>query len=224
MRSVLLCCLAALLGCGMVRRQEELAAGGAEWFRTPGGVTVRFVPTGASTYGIQWSVGPHWRNSASPMTANVDGERAQLWWESDKFVVLSQGCGEACWQAIVLPLDWTRQDQLILWPLDEDRARNLIAYLDGDGQSIVAENLETHATVVVPLAPLVPECARGFAGWCIDEVEFHRNLMRVRWCAGGVAGPSCPDELDIDASLAPLVPGEPESEGARPEASRGVDD
>jgi hypothetical protein len=201
-RGVLSLSLSILSACSVPPRENSVTRTGWEPIRTPGNVTIEFVREGAGDYEIRWSRGPLHRSTSQRIAPTGGGEPAYLWWESKQFVVLRQGCGSPCWIAVVLPLDARQEDRLYWYPVAYDRDRNLLAYLGEDVRSVVAENLVTHRTQVMPVTPL---CSWAFPGWCVSNVEFRADTMHVRWCSGEVYKGVCSDFRESDIPLAEIV-------------------
>lgn len=120
--------------------------------------------------------------------------------QNDRVLILEAGCGNPCWEGIMLPMDSTAKPVVVGQPMAYDLDNDLVAfYCGGEDTLMTVMNYLTHRSISV----LGQSCATYF-GYCIDSIALEKKVFWMRhysdttWIASERKGPVTTVELKID--------------------------
>lgn len=141
------------------------------------GVVVKLKVVTDSTYHIQW--GDSLNLKTYPDLFPMDGYETRIPLfiaENSDYIVMRQGCGNACWVGYFLPLKESLQPEMIHEYLDYDLDNGLVAFVK-DTSTIEIVNLKTGQTE----DHQTDGCTSAFPGYCIDSLSIKNRILKYKW-------------------------------------------
>jgi hypothetical protein len=141
------------------------------------GSTVKLKIVTDSSYQIQWGDSLNLRTY--PLQFPLDGH--ETWIprfidENKNYIVLRQGCGNACWVGYFLPLRDSVKPEMIHEYLGYDLDNSLVAFVK-DTSTIEIVNIKTGQTE----DHRTDGCTSAFLGYCIDSLSIKNKILKYKW-------------------------------------------
>jgi hypothetical protein len=133
----------------------------------------------ASTVIIKWGNKKFENVAPDSIIESVRIERLSINWKNDNFIALSYGCGNPCWGGLILPLDKNAIANSFMYQYDYDQKNNLVARFDDDYETLIVENLKTHAKQLIMKRDST--CESAFAGFCLDSISLKNKVLYYKW-------------------------------------------